>query len=315
MENDIEDKEIKYKNQCEELHLKYIKYEKCGHDNLIYYKCNKHLDKGILHSRWTHLKRAKYGCKYCAGKGKTTEDLLNRVKNDTYEIISDFIGTNNPISCECKICNNKWTTTPSALYQNCGCPKCGNIKKGLSKRMSHSEFIQRLSKINNNIIILGQYQTLKTPIKCKCRLCEYEWEGRPDNLLYEHVHCPNCTSGKNEKILGELLKTQHLGTIKRHVRFNDCKYKHTLEFDYVIYDVDDNILFICEYDGEQHFRPINFSGRGEEYSQKQFEIIKIRDQIKNEYCINNKIPLIRVPYWEKYNMESFLIQEIQKLKI
>ena len=106
MENDIEDKEIKYKNQCEELHLKYIKYEKCGHDNLIYYKCNKHLDKGILHSRWTHLKRAKYGCKYCAGKGKTTEDLLNRVKNDTYEIISDFLGTNNPISCECKICNN-----------------------------------------------------------------------------------------------------------------------------------------------------------------------------------------------------------------
>jgi hypothetical protein len=52
------------------------------------------------------------------------------------------------------------------------------------------------------------------------------------------------------------------------------------------------IIYICiEYDGEEHFRYVEIWG-GEE----EFENIKIRDQIKNEYCKNNNIRLIRIKY-------------------
>lgn len=43
-----------------------------------------------------------------------------------------------------------------------------------------------------------------------------------------------------------------------------------------------------EFDGEQHIRPIKIFG-GED----TFYKIKNRDKIKNEYCLNNNIRLIR----------------------
>lgn len=303
----IDTKDLKYKNRCDELNLNYIRYEKSGHDNNIFYTCNKHIDKGELHSKWCHLKTAKYGCKYCSGKGKNTNDFLKELGDITYELLSDYQGFEKDIICKCKICDNIWTTTPVSLYQGCACPICGNIKKGLSNRLTNDEFIRRMNKINPDIEFLEKYQTLKTPILCRCKKCNYEWKSTPDNLIYENINCPNCTSGKCEGMSGEILKNLNIGTVKRHVRFKDCKYINTLEFDYIIYDNEMNIIFACEYDGEQHYIPIDFSGKGKEYAMKQLEIVKLRDNIKNEYCKNNNIPIVRIPYWEKKNMKNYLL--------
>ena len=54
-----------------------------------------------------------------------------------------------------------------------------------------------------------------------------------------------------------------------------------------------------EFDGEQHFIPIDYFGGIE-----NFKKIKIRDKIKNEYCKNNSIHLIRIRYDE--NVEDLL---------
>ena len=32
--------------------------------------------------------------------------------------------------------------------------------------------------------------------------------------------------------------------------------------------------------------------------------------MKNEYCEKNGIPLIRIPYWENQNMESYLFDKL-----
>ena len=48
---------------------------------------------------------------------------------------------------------------------------------------------------------------------------------------------------------------------------------------------------MIEYDGEQHFKPIEYFG-GEEAYQNRIK----NDEIKNEYCKMHKINLIRIPY-------------------
>ncbi len=53
----------------------------------------------------------------------------------------------------------------------------------MSKRLTHAEFIERISKINLNVIVLGQYKTQLTPIECKCRVCNYIWSTNPKNLM------------------------------------------------------------------------------------------------------------------------------------
>ena len=41
---------------------------------------------------------------------------------------------------------------------------------------------------------------------------------------------------------------------------------------------------------------------------------KKHDMIKNEYCKNKNIPLIRIPYWERDDLECFLFDNLVKYK-
>ena len=65
-----------------------------------------------------------------------------------------------------------------------------------------------------------------------------------------------------------------------------------------------------EYDGEQHFEPVRFAGCSIENATQAFENTKINDQIKNEYCKNNNISLLRIPYWDFKNIEEILEKEL-----
>jgi very-short-patch-repair endonuclease len=56
-----------------------------------------------------------------------------------------------------------------------------------------------------------------------------------------------------------------------------------------------------EYDGRQHFEPIEYFG-GFYSLEKQ----RIKDKIKDNFCKNNNIKLIRIPYYEFDNIEKIL---------
>lgn len=48
---------------------------------------------------------------------------------------------------------------------------------------------------------------------------------------------------------------------------------------------------LIEFDDIQHFQE-------REFFSDTFEEIYLRDKIKNEYCKNKGIPLVRIPYWK-----------------
>lgn len=62
-----------------------------------------------------------------------------------------------------------------------------------------------------------------------------------------------------------------------------------------------NEQYLIEYDGEQHFID-SFYGT--------LNKIQQRDKIKNSYCKQNNIPLIRIPYTHKENIviEDLLLE-------
>lgn len=76
--------------------------------------------------------------------------------------------------------------------------------------------------------------------------------------------------------------------------FDDCKSPKNslLRFDFAIIK-DNKVIKLIEYDGEQHFQPYDFFG-GEE----GFLYLKEKDNIKNEYCKQHNIPLLRISYLE-----------------
>ena len=84
-------------------------------------------------------------------------------------------------------------------------------------------------------------------------------------------------------------------------RFDDCKNIRTLPFDFYLPDYNTCI----EYDGELHYKAVDYFGGDEALSNTQF-----RDDIKTQYCLNNNIRLIRIPYWEFNNIDKILSETL-----
>ena len=80
-----------------------------------------------------------------------------------------------------------------------------------------------------------------------------------------------------------------------------------LRFDFAILDKYDNIFAVIEFDGAQHYKPVDFFGGVE-----NFEKTKKRDSIKNKYCLDNNIEMIRISYLEFDSIEDIINEKIIK---
>ena len=60
-----------------------------------------------------------------------------------------------------------------------------------------------------------------------------------------------------------------------------------------------------EYDGIQHFEPKDFFGGEESFSK-----LKEHDSIKSNYCMENNIRLLRIPYFQYEEIENILENEL-----
>lgn len=262
--------------------------------------------------------KQKYGCPRCANritaknKTKTHEKFIKELEtqNVNVEILSQYTGTDLPIECKCKIHQYVWTTTPKTLLRHpYSCLEC--VKERLHKQYAktHNQFIQELNKVNPDIVVLDKYHNCKTKIKCHCKIHDFIWDASPTKLLYRKTGCPKCSTTSGEQKLCQILDNMGY-TYELQKKYPDCKHVLPLRFDCYI----PSLNLLLEYDGETHYQIIPYSSNME-INIKRFEQQQRNDQIKNEYCQKHNIPLIRIPYWEKNNMEEFLNCKFKELNI
>lgn len=300
---------------CEFLNLEYVDCMFDKHDTIIYYICKKHPTIGVQNITWSHLKNATFGCRVCCGKYKNMQEFIlgNPQINYNVHILGEYVKYDEKVKCECNICGHTWHTTPASLRNGSGCPECGKRKSALARRTSPDEFAKKVYQNNPNIELLTEYTRLDDPVTCKCKIDGTVFVvSTARNLLYENVQCPFCSTSKSEQEIIKILK-KHECPYEFHYRFDDCKYIKTLEFDFAVFDEVGKIKCLIEYDGEQHFKPIDFAGKGEIWALNQLHITQERDKVKTNYCYKNNIPLIRIPYWERQNMECFILSQINSL--
>ena len=258
---------------------------------------------------WSQALLKGHGCPKCSAKRASErltishEDFIKRVHSVNKNIVvkNTYYGNTTRMDCVCSDCGYKWNTAASQLLSGCNCPKCAaTIRAREYYMLSQEEFVSRMSITNPNIKILGIYMGSDKKIDCKCLSCGYEWDALPSNLL-KGEGCPKCRNSHGETIVARYLDSIN---IKYNVqyRFDDCRYVRPLPFDFYLPDYNACI----EYDGEQHYWPIDFAGRGKEHSEESFRKTKERDVIKTKYCENNNIRLLRIPYWELNNVKQVI---------
>lgn len=118
------------------------------------------------------------------------------------------------------------------------------------------------------------------------------------------MSCGCLKSSYGEMVIENILKENNI-LYKKEYEFENLlsENKIPLRFDFAILNNFNQVIRIIEYDGEQHYltKTNNF------WKNDSLEKRQQRDKIKNEYCLNNNIKLVRIPYWEKNNITYEMI--------
>lgn len=187
--------------------------------------------------------------------------------------------------CKCD-CGNECDVTSVCLIHghtnSCGCL----VKKDLTN--------QKFGKLTAlyPLPIKGNIGGVIWHCKCDC--------GNTKDVSVERLRFGKTAScGCLKKSLGEYIIKNILEQnnifYKEQYSFPDLKDINKLLFDFAILDDDNKVSRLIEYDGEQHYIETNFFTQTLEEQRR-------KDEIKNQYCKNNNIPLVRIPYWERNNI-------------
>ncbi len=134
---------------------------------------------------------------------------------------------------------------------------------------------------------------------------DFEWQASICNRSHGS-DCPFLSSSKTEILIHNLMKKRNI-LFKTEKTFKNCKDVNLLPFD--IYLPNENIIIEC--DGMQHFKTVEYFG-----GKKGFKIRKFHDNIKNSFCRENDIPILRIPYTydsvvDKQKIESLILDFIK----
>lgn len=152
---------------------------------------------------------------------------------------------------------------------------------------------------------------------CECSCGGFTKPIRVDVLTGGYATSCGCMSGyRGEMAIKDFFNSYTYSEVyyKEKEKYKGLYFKDStreLISDGSVYDSEGNLLFMVEYDGEQHFRPVNWSGKmSKEELVEQIKDQKTKDMIKNNYCKDRGIRLVRIPYWDYDNIEDILTSEL-----
>lgn len=197
---------------------------------------------------------------------------------------------------------------PTHAFWLCKCD-CGKevIVKGRNLRSGHTKSCGCLGETHIKIgDIFGKLTVVKKSTKqdgkghyywlCKCE-CGSIKEYFGKNLLSGNSTSCGCIHSKAEKEITKYLVNNNIN-FKKEFWFKDLKLIRPLRFDFAIFDKNNNLLGLIEYQGEQHYK--NYKKMGKQQRE-------ITDPMKKEYCLNKSIPLFEIKYTENIALK---LQEI-----
>lgn len=173
------------------------------------------------------------------------------------------------------------------------CPSC---KKNTYNNRYKNKFLESVKNIHGNRYDYSKVEYIKANILVDI-ICKKHgvFSQTPKSHLTGNG-CSNCSNSIGEKKVESYLRDNKIN-FSKNKKFDDCKNKVKLRFDFYLYDINT----IIEFDGIQHFKPIEYFG-----GQVKLEYTIQNDNIKNNYCLKNGIKLIRISYLDIKKIKDIL---------
>ena len=242
-------------------------------------------------------KTKKFGCSECQSKlvkkqKEVMEEILKR-----YNILDSYvIDTHKHYKLQCKECGHIRTTTPRNIgrFLECGC------KTGVKRERTPEEFIQEVNQysVDGTYELVGDYINQTTPVLLR-HSCGFIWKTRPGEVIHGKSRCPKCSRkrSRGEKLIENYLKESGIEFEVEKLLDNNSRQR----FDFYLENFKYKIAI--EFNGEQHYKETN-------YFSTNLETLQERDKRKAEYCLQNNIELVIIPYTLSDNEIYKILQNI-----
>jgi hypothetical protein len=304
---------LAYPDLLQEWHHKNnIAIEDTGVKTKVWWKCPVANDHEWLAEIYERVNGK--GCPFCANRKvgisnclKTTHPEIAKQWHPTKNgnLLPSMItaGSNKKVWWKCQVAeDHEWQTSVSHRLNGRNCPCCSGHKvvKSTSIATTHSHLSNEWHQsLNGNLgpenVSAGS--GLKVWWKC---IHGHVWRAIVGDRSNGN-NCPLCNISKGESRIEKFLQSQNI-TFEREFSFTTCKNKRVLYFDFM---VQCGKMRLIEYQGEQHYRPVQFGSKVNIIS--VWNRTKNNDAIKRNWCAINNIPLLEVPYWDFENIETIIV--------
>ena len=289
-----------------------------GSGKKVWWKCDKgHEWKSIISSRI-----GKNGCPYCSGRlaipGET--DLLTThptiIKEWDYKLNQQLkptditYGSKKKVWWKCDKGHSYQAQIRNRVFNNHACPICSNhqILVGFNDlATTHPHIAKQWHPTKNGT--LKPTDVTSGSDKKAWWICEngHEWETLISSKTTRGYNCPCCHISNGERTIKQYLANKDLKFIMQNTFKNRTSIKNKLlRDDFAILNANDQVIATIEYHGEQHYRPVDFAGKGERWAKEQFKLNQLRDIAKTKYLNEHNIPQLIIPYWDFDNIPTLV---------
>ena len=276
----------------------------------------------VAYKDYVSYKFDKYSCKHCRQKKTSEYNLAQRQDNlynralefcdeNGYRLItekSDIRNSGTRVLYEC-FKHGIHETKIYTLIDGHGCVDCASESIHEQARKSvddvYNDFKMYGGVLLNKEGYLGwNYKNLKVV----CNECgDVFITSYCAFMQHEGQLCPKCASNisRGEYKIKEYLEEKDI-VFYMQFRFDDCRNIIPLPFDFYLPEYN-----LCiEYDGEGHYKPIKRGAMSDIQAEESLVQIKSRDDIKTNYCKNNNINLLRIPYLDFNSIDNILNKQL-----
>jgi len=237
-------------------------------------------------------------CKKCADKSTHSIEAVKKLfKEDGCELLETNYRNNQiPLKFSCEN-GHVDTIRLNDFMSHRGSSHCKICNKD-KQRVSINTINKRFED-DSCTLLSKDYKNNQQKLHYVCSCGRENWKSW-QKVQANGTCCKFCKRSKGEsKISNFLIENKIKFDIEK--KFDNLKSKKHLKFDF--YLPDHNMCI--EFDGEQHFRPVDRFG-----GIKEFKYMVKRDLMKDEYCVQNKIHLIRISYKEYNNIDNILNKQL-----
>lgn len=257
-------------------------------------RCNCGNEKDIVSTQLTKQNSPTRSCGCLQKKATSESNRAKGLEGTKYGRLTVIERQGNKWLCKCD-CGNEVLVPTNHL--NTGHTKsCGCLQRD---RTSEASLIDLSGQQFGYWTVIERDKSTIKDVKwiCQCKCGTIKSVPGKHLKSGDSMSCGCLKMSHGELKIATLLTNANI-SYKQEVTFDNCinpKTGKLLRFDFFVED-----RYLIEYDGKQHFKESNnySTGWGEEY-----EDISYRDELKNTWCKENNIPLIRISH-EKYDTLS-----------